>query len=194
MVLNSGKESCIKPKIRVEETQLHSSFFQFLGSNISLTMNPVFPSTVSRRAEFIHKNILMKKAASPHCLLLGSPVFTNMQQPCEESCLGRRERWPSLRQSIGKGGYYFSWKRSRALGWDWLIQTRWVATRRCDENRNTLQTFQAVSSSPGWEVGRLGCFLIYLCCAPQSKNVDAAHPSPSCLQPGHMAAALKVPF
>lgn len=154
MTLKKNRDVCIQSDI--------VSFFHFLGSNSSLMIPSGFPSTLSSREEFIHKIPRLKKTQKfSQRLVLGSPMCTNMQ-PCESPSLASREQ-----QSTGKGGYYFSWESSRALGWDWLIQTRWVATHRCDKNRNTLQTFQA-RSSHGQEVGcGLCCPLIYLLmCSP----------------------------
>ena len=102
---------------------------------------------------FIKYPYLKKKF--PQCLLLGSPVFTNMQ-PCEQS-------WAVifLHTEYWERRVLFQLGEEQSSGMR-LIQTRWVATSRCDKNRNTLQTFQALSSSPGQEVGRLSCSLIYL--------------------------------
>lgn len=129
-----------------------------------LTIFPTFSSNFPPVLYFLEERVLSEISTRDKILLhassLGSPVFTN-RQPCEQACPRSPEQVTFLSTETGKGGYYFSWERSRALGWDWLIQTRWVATHRCDKNRNTLQTFQALSS-PGQEVGRLRCWLIYL--------------------------------
>lgn len=120
-------------------TKWGNTFFHFLGSSILL--ENVFPSTISRWAEFMHKIVMLKKKFSP----MPKPGFTNVHK---HTALLTGLAWAAEDRALETGGYYFSWERSRTLGWDWLIQTRWVTTHRCDKNRNTLQTFQALSSSP----------------------------------------------
>lgn len=73
--LNSGQESCIfKKKIRMHVYVQNgvASFFHLLGSHVSLMIHPVFPSTVSGRAEFIHK--ISPTKFSP----VSPPEFTNV--------------------------------------------------------------------------------------------------------------------
>lgn len=146
-------------------TKWYSVILSLSGVKYFSNDSSVFPSTISRREEFIHKiSILKRKNLKIFFFLpVPRPRFTDVYEPAAlwKPCLASCEQWPSLMQSTGKGGYYFSWERSRALGWDWLIQTRWVATHRCDKNRNTLQTFQAWSSR-GQEVGCGLCLLPYL--------------------------------